>query len=230
MDKRENLEQNAYQKELEQELKEGPKSYDDRIIIDGKPFRVPYRTIKEITFSNVRREELIDIEHSARLQYRLMLLEPVIMAKVEFVKQKITVSFNPSEAENRKPKMGIPELVSFLAKEGVRVEGLPHESRDLDYFKEFYSYFYDPLPIRERPPYGYTQDEWKTMKDEYLAKMQEAKTKNVEKFKEWQHSYAMQHPELFDIGSVAEKPLTLKERILGKKKQKGDKGFWFHGV
>ena len=69
---------------------------------DGKQYRVPYRTIKQVIFTSLSKEELIDIPHAARLQYRLMLLDPVIKARVDFTKLKMSIIYNPREADNLK--------------------------------------------------------------------------------------------------------------------------------
>lgn len=231
MDRREDpTQQNVYQKELEEQMSGKQVIYNDQMMIDGKPYRVPYKMIKEIEFSNLKKEELIDIEHAGRLQYRLMLLETVIRAKVEFVKQKITIVYNPLAAENNKPKTSAEELVSFLAKEGVKVNLQFMQQRDFDYFKEMYTYQFNPPSIRERPPYGYTMEEWKKMREKYYKDTEEGKQKAREKFKDWQDSYAMQHPDvLADKVPAGVKKLSLKEKLFGRKK-KDEKGFWFHGV
>ncbi|MCL5008268.1 MAG: hypothetical protein M1156_00035 [Candidatus Marsarchaeota archaeon] len=231
MDHRDGLDENAYKKELSQEQEE---QYDDFVTIDGKPFRIPYKIIREVTFSGVRKDEMVSMEHAARLQYRLMLLEPVIKAKVEFTKQKITVVYNPKTAHNRKEKISLEELISFFDKEGVHLNQNPRTERDFDYYNEMYKYQFDPPSIRERPPYGYTMDEWKSMKPEYTKKMIEAREKNVAKFKEWQNSYAESNPQvLADKMPVksSSKP-TLKEKLFGKKRKRREKEkqFWFHGA
>ena len=231
MDKRENQEENAYEKELK-EVQERQYS-SDWITINGKQYRVPYRMVKEVTFAEVSKSELIDLEHAARLQYRLMLMEPILRAKVEYAKQRITIVYNPTDADNRKPKISLEELMDTLSKEGVRLYNNPREVHDFDYFKEMYSYHFDPPAIREHPPYGYTAKEWEKMKDEYYRKTGEAREKNWAKFREWQNSYAMEHAEALGIKpeEIKLKPATLKEKILGRKKsKKGEKGFWFHGV
>ncbi len=232
MDHREGQDQNSYKKELEQSPKE--EQYDDFVEIDGKPFRIPYKIIKEVTFSGVRKDEMLSMEHAARLQYRLMLLEPVIKAKVEFTKQKITVVYNPKTAHNRKEKISLDELIAFFDKEGVHLATNPKQERDFDYYNEMYKYQFDPPSIRERPPYGYTIEEWKSMKPEYTEKMIEARAKNVAKFKAWQGGYAENNPEVLADkmpAKVAEK-LTLKDKLFGKKgkKRENEKQFWFHGA
>ncbi|MGC8479369.1 MAG: hypothetical protein ACP5M9_01735 [Candidatus Micrarchaeia archaeon] len=229
MDHREINDVNAYEKDLK-----NSDVYDEYVTIDGKQFRIPYKMVKEVTFSDVKKEELISIENSGRLQYRFMLLEPVLRAKVEFTKGKITVVYNPLTARNRKEKMSREDIIAFLAKEGVNVSNCPVSERDFDYFVEMYSYQFDPPSIRERPPYGYTAAEWQLMKDDYNKKMNIAKQKTRSKFEEWQNSYAEEHPDVLGehIKTQTPKKQTLISKIFGKKngKKKNDKGFWFHGV
>lgn len=225
MDRRDNSGQNPYHKELEKEATEN-KYYDDRVTIDGKSYRIPYRMVKEVTFSNVRKEDLIDLEHAARLQYRLMLNDAVLRAKVEFVKQKITVVYNPETAENRKEKISLKELIALFAKEGVNLSRAGMEERDFDYFAEMYSYQFNPSVIREHPPYGYTAKEWERMRSEYNAKMMKSIDENRQKFEEWQKGYAEEHPEIFE-GETAEQKeerLTFSERLFGKRKPRKGNG------
>ena len=235
MDHRENQDQNTYQKELEQSKKEDPNKYDDKVMIDGHPFRIPYKIIKEAVWSGVSKEEMVSMEHAARIQYRLMLLEPIIRAKIEFMKQKVTIIYNPDTAVNRKEKISMEELVKFMATEGVKLDPHKAEMRDFDYVNEMYKYQFDPPTVRERPPYGYTMEEWKKMKGEYTTKINESKVASESKFKGWQDSYAGQHPEVFGQSVVAAAPAkkpTLMQKLFGKKdgKKKDEKQFWFHGV
>ncbi len=231
MDRREDHnEQNVYQKELEEQLSGSQVIYNDQVTIDGKQYRVPYGMVKEIEFSDVPKEGMMDMEHAARLQYRLMLQEPVLRAKVEFVKQKITIVYNPTEAKNNKPKISREELVSFLSKEGVRIDPTHFSEKDFDYLKEMYSYQFNPPSIRERPPYGYTISEWKRMRDKYNSDTEKGKEESQKKFKEWQDSYAAEHSEILsDKVSAKHRNPSIREKLFGKKK-KGEKGFWFHGV
>ncbi len=229
MDHRNIQEENAYQKELAQ----GEQQYDDMVTIDGHPFRIPYKIIKEVTFTGVSKEQLKSLEYAGRLQYRLMLLESVIRAKVEYTKQTITITYNPKSAHNRKEKITQEELIEFIDKEGVHLSSVPRTERDFDYVKEMYTYQFNPPSIRERPPYGYTMEEWRGMKGEYTEKMEESKKAGQDKFKAWQESYADTHPEILAQHVVKKayvKP-TLMERIFGRKQKKGgDKGYWFHGA
>ena len=102
---------------------------------DGKKFRVPYRIIKKATFSNVSRKELIDIPHAARLQYRLMLLDPILKARVDFTRGRIIVLYNPKSSDNNKEKMSLDELVEILASQGVHIDRNGIEDIDYDYFQ-----------------------------------------------------------------------------------------------
>ena len=119
---------------------------------DGKQYRVPYKMVKKVTFTNVSKAELIDIPHAARLQYRLMLMDPVLKATVDFTKAKISILYNHREAQNQKEKIGLDELKEFLAKQGVNVSNEHTMLEDHDYYKNLYTYAYTPPSIRERDP------------------------------------------------------------------------------
>ncbi|VVB77085.1 Uncharacterised protein [uncultured archaeon] len=191
MDKRTSDNKDLYTKS------QGASSYDEYLEDGGKRYRVPYRTIKEVIFTGVGKDELRDAEHAARLQYRLLLLEPVLKAKVDFDGQKITILYNPETAPNRFAKMSLQGLLDFLAKEGVLLDSKESKSRDVDYYREVYCYQYDPKQIRERPPYSFTLEEWqKGMKGKYVAKIKAAESKKAEKFSEWKTDFEAQHPEL----------------------------------
>lgn len=209
--------------------------FDSYIDEDGRKYHVPYGIVKRAVFSNLKKEELIDIPHAARLQYRLMLLDPVIKAKVDFTKQRIIVVYNPRTANNIKEKISQDELVGILAKEGIHTDPAHTEEADYDYYKDFYSYTYNPQRIRERPPYGYSPEEWGGMKGEYENKMQKLEVEKRQKFKEWQDSYLEANPEIAQKVVPDFKPKVVKRsfltKIFGKgKRREKDKGFWFHGV
>ena len=74
------------------------------VLEDGKKYRMPYHVVKRAVFSNLKKEDLIDIPHSARLQYRLMLMDPVIKAVVDFNELKITVIYNPTGADEQQSR------------------------------------------------------------------------------------------------------------------------------
>ena len=169
------------------------------IMEDGKPFRMPYKVIKKVVFKNLDQKELIDIPHVARLQYRLLLFDAVIKAKVDYHKKFIRIIYNPPDADNIREKMSREKLVEFLASEGVHVktDSADMEEEDYDYFKEHYSYAYFPPSIREAPPYGWTREEWKKEKE------RQAKEK-----------YRLEHPGLLSklLGKKPVKPGEAKQK------------------
>ena len=236
MDRRGNV---PHESAFIKDLKADSALHDETVEFEGKSFRIPFRFLKEIVFSDIDQAELKDIEHSARLQYRLLLLDPVLRAKVEFTKRRITVTYNPPEATNRKEKISKAKIIEFLAKEGVKVDEKEVSERAVDYFEEIYKAQFKPAVIREHAPYGYTLDEWKSMKPAWEKKQQTAVKAKYKKFKEWQDSYLAQHEELAkEFGYVAKaseadseeskKEGTEKE---GKeRKNEGEKGFWFYGM
>ncbi len=204
---------------------------------DGRQYRVPYRIIKKVTFTNLKKEEIIDIPHAARLQYRLMLMDPVIKASVDFTKSKIAILYNPREAENIKEKISLDELIEFLAKQGVIVDKDHMLVEDYDYYKNLYTYAYTSPSIRERAPYGYKMDEWKKMKPEWEVKMKEGEIKKQEKFRDFQQNYLGTVPEMaqkidpnYKQNETVVKTTFLGKLFGGKKKLQKEKGFWFHGV
>ncbi|MGD0510313.1 MAG: hypothetical protein ABSA33_00585, partial [Candidatus Micrarchaeaceae archaeon] len=172
--------------DIKQEDRSDASSDSAYLTENGKQYRVPYRVIKQVIFTGLSKEELIDIPHAARLQYRLMLLDPVIKARVDFTKLKISVIYNPREADNYKEKISLDELIEFLSKQGVSVKSENTALQDYDYYKELYSYAYNPPVIRERAPYGYTKEEWQAMKPEYEKKLKESEAQKLEKFKQFQ--------------------------------------------
>ncbi len=173
---------------------------------EGKNYRMPYKIIRKATFKNLDQKQLIDIPHSARLQYRLLLFDAVIKAKVDFHKKFIRIVYNPPDADNIREKMSRDQLIAFLSSEGVTVHSDPAnmEEVDYDYYKELYSYAYFSPSIRESPPYGWTKEEWKKEKE------------RVEKMK-----YRQEHP------TITDKIFT---RIFGAKNpaQKKSSGMTLH--
>lgn len=207
----------------------------DAYITEGKDrFMVPYRMIKKVTFTNVSKGDMIDIPHAARLQYRLMLLEPIIKASVDFTKSKITVIYNPDTADNNKEKISLDDLMGVLKKEGIATDESHMVMEDYDYYKNFYSYAYNPPTIRERAPYGYTPEQWQKLKPEWEEKIKKGNLEKFEKHRAFQAAYLEENPEIAHKVDPnfkpSEKKLSVKEKILGKKKGSGGKGFWFHGI
>lgn len=210
-------------------------NFDYHITEDGKQYTVPYRIIKEVTFTNLKKEELIDIPHAARLQYRLMLMDPIIKARIDFTKLRMIVIYNPRTANNMKEKISLDEIKEFLAKQGVNVSSEYTSERDYDYKKELYDYAHDPKSIRERSPYGYSMEEWKTMKPEWETKMKEAEVEKKIKFRKFQEDYMNTNPEVVEKVEPGYKPKedVVKKTFFGKifkKKAQKEKGFWFHGI
>lgn len=227
---------------VKQEEQQQNPDFNEYITENGKQYRVPYRIIKQVTYTNLKKEELIDIPHAARLQYRLMLLDPVIKARVDFTKLKITIIYNPRTAENIREKISKEELEDFLAKQGVHVDQSSMKEEDYDYYKNFYSYAYNPPSIRERAPYGYTKEEWQNMKQEWNEKMKVSEMEKQIKFRQFQDQYLEDNPEMaqriadgyktikIEIPKPKQKKKTLMSKIFGEKKEQKEKGFWFHGV
>lgn len=224
MDRRNNIpEESGYAKNLTQ-----VQEYDDKIVYKGKTYRVPYKVVREAVIT-VSKESMQDLEHAARLQYRLMLLDSVIKAKVEFVKGLITIVYNPKDSPNIKEKASIGELIEFISKEGVIPEGRFTE-RPVDYFEEIYKRQFEPAQIREHPPYGYTLKEWKSLKPGWEKLLNEKNASKHYNFKKFQEKYLEEHPALaaeYHPAAKPKKPSILK-RIFGSGDK--EKGFWFHGL
>jgi len=195
--------------------------------VNGEKFRVPYRMIKRVTFTNVSKSEMVDIPHAARLQYRLMLLDPIMKASVDFTKSKITVMYNPDTADNNKEKISLEDLREVLKKEGITTDTNHMVNEDYDYYKNFYSYAYNPPTIRERAPYGYTPEQWQKQKPEWEEKLKKGNLEKVAKHRAFQEEYLEENPEIAAKIDPNFKPGTKK---LSKKKGGAGKGFWFHGI
>ncbi len=229
MDRRDNEpSENGFIKDLKAEEKE----YNDKVEYNGKVYRVPYQMIKEVVFLDISAGDLKSIENSARLQYRLLLMDSVLKAKVEFVKNRITITYNPHEAQNRKEKTSTKELIDFLAKEGIRTSKEHAKERDVDYFEEIYKPQFEPATIREHAPYGYSREEWKKLKPEWQERQKATSESKYEKFRAFQERYLDSHPELAKEYGHVKKPKkpSLIDRLKGKGKGDNDKGFWFHGA
>ncbi len=163
---------------------------------NGNKFRVPYRIVRQAVFSKVKQAELKDLEHAARLQYRLMLNDAVLKARVHYARGTITVIYNPPNANNLREKISLEGLKELLAKEGVHVDSTSTVDADYDYYKNFYSYAFNPPAVREHPPYGYTIEEWRRMKPGWEKKMTEGRKLKQDRFAEFQANYLAQHPAL----------------------------------
>ena len=159
------------------------------VIEDGKQYRMPYGIVRKAIFSGLKKSEMVDIAHSARLQYRLMLLGAVIKAAVDFDGAQITVIYNPVNANNKSEKTNLAELVKALSKEGVHADPVKIYDADYDYYKDLYTYSHNPKTIRESQPYGYTAKEWSAIKPRWQKKVAEAAERKLEKFRHWQAGY-----------------------------------------
>ena len=158
--------------------------------------RMPYRKIKMVTFANINKEELKDVSHAARLQYRLLLLDAVIKAWVNYAKGQIKIIYNPVGADNIREKISLEDLISFLDHEGVHIDRNNMKERDFDYVEEFYSYAFSPKVIREHPPYGMSNEEWKARKAKLEEEAKEAREKKLKEFREWQEKYKEEHKDI----------------------------------
>ncbi len=194
---------NRYKQDLEAMRTAGIDDSNQYIVEDGVKVRLPYKMIKQVIFTGVSRQDMVDQQHAARLQYRLLLLDPVIKAWVEFVKERITVIYNPTGADNIREKMSLDDIIQFLGKEGVHVDRNSSSERDYDYYREFYSYAFNSPVIREHAPYGYTDEQWKRMKPAWEKKMREVRERKEVQFKEYQKKYELQHPEVYSPQQTA---------------------------
>ena len=234
MDRREETQHdsNEYQKELKKQEQLGDEELEKQYIFEnGAKFRVPYRMIKKVTFSGISKDELRDIDHCTRLQYRLMLKDAVLKATVNFIKRTINITYNPPEADNLKEKISSEELAGFLEGQGVHINPAKVEERDYDYIKEFYTYAFNPARIREHPPYSYTMEQWRKMKPEWEKKQAEYDIKKKAQFKAFQEQY--EREVIKGEKPKAEQKPTFMDKVLGRRPKEGEekgKGFWFHGV
>ncbi len=186
---------------------------------NGNLFRVPYRIVSKVVFSNIDKADFKDSEHAARLQYRLMLNDAILKARVHYARGNIIIIYNPLTSDNLKEKIGIDEIIKFLEGEGIRVSREHMVDEPYDYYKNFYSYAFSPPAIREHAPYGYTIQEWKKMKPEYEKKKLEYRKKSEDKFHEFQMNYLKQHPELAKEYGIEIQEEKVKHGIFGRKKK-----------
>ena len=188
----------GYKEELEKESRMNLDLSKEYVNINGSQFRMPYRMVKKVVFSNINKQELIDPQHAARLQYRLMLLDPVIKAQVNYLKSQIMVIYNPEGADNIRDKISLSGIVEFLEKEGVHTDQKSTSESDYDYVKEMYSYFFNSPRIREHPQYGFTEQEWKKLKPKFEEETKKQKVEKWQKFLDFQKKYKEEHPEILE--------------------------------
>ncbi len=216
----------AYQEDLQSTAGLSEEQISGQYVMEnGNRIRVPYRMVREVIFTNVKHTgEFADAEHAARLQYRLMLNDAILKARVFFIRNKIAVIYNPKDATNLKEKIDIEEIKMFLREQGVEIDEGSISDQPYDYYKDLYTYAFMPPAIREHAPYGYTLKEWKRMKPEWNRKSIEYKAKKEAKQEKFRQEYLLEHPELA-------KELGIEIKDDKKRKRQGaDKGFWFHGV
>jgi len=171
-------------------------AYEDELIEElGKKYHVPYRIVKEAVIA-VKRVDLGDQGRAAMLQHKLMTDDAIIKASANYITGKITVVYNPKGAKNLRPKTDLDAIVAKLQAEGV--EPLSVEQHDYDYYREFYSYAFNPPKIRDRPPYGYDAEKWKKVREDYEREREKHEEEKRRKFKEWQQEYYKRHRDVLD--------------------------------
>ncbi|MEM0123984.1 MAG: hypothetical protein QXF41_00365 [Candidatus Micrarchaeaceae archaeon] len=112
----------------------------------------PYSKIRYAVL-DVEKSTLIDLPHSARLQYRLLLNDAVIKAKVSYAKSRIEIYYNPDGAANKMPKISLDKIVEILDKEGVKIT--KRHDEEVDYAEKLYNYAFNPPEIKHPTPYGW---------------------------------------------------------------------------
>jgi len=178
------------------QVTQGDVSFEDELIEElGKKYHVPYRLVKEATIKTTK-EDLKSFGDAAALQYKLLTHDAILKASVNYVTATITVIYNPRGARNLRPKTDLDELLSELHANGIKTQSV--SDRDYDYYKEFYSYAFNPPKIRDRPPYGFDAKKWDKIKDEYEKERQKHEQEKLEKFKQWQKDYYNKHKQILD--------------------------------
>ncbi len=229
MDRRDIKQESGFARDLKNTGNDG---YIDYTVTDGsRSYRIPYKMVREMIITDVNKQELKDIPHAARIQYRLLLLDSILKAKIEFIRGKVIITYNPVGAANSKEQISKENIIGFFAEQGVHIDPKNITEREVDYISEIYKPQFDPAQIREHAPYGYTREEWKKMKPKYTEKMIVGEQKKQERFHEWQDSYIRRFPEIakeYGISTEEPKKKGIFARIANKDKK--EKGFWFHGV
>ena len=197
--------QSAYQEDLNRNSGISEEQITKQYIIeDGNKIRIPYKMVKEVVFSNISKADMIDSEHAARLQYRLMLNDSVIKARVHYIKGTIRVIYNPTSADNLREKISLEDLITFLSKEGISVDRSAIDDHDYDYYANYYSKTFNPASIREHAPYGYTLQEWRKLKPDWEKRKIQYAEKSKQKQVDFQTQYLIDHPELAEaIGAIS---------------------------
>ncbi|MGC9129389.1 MAG: hypothetical protein ACP5GB_00680 [Candidatus Micrarchaeia archaeon] len=117
---------------------------------------IPYDKIVHANIE-VKKEELIDQPHAARLQYRLLANDAIIKAKVHFQKGLIEIYYNPKSKENKSslPKISLDEIIKILNENGVHPEKNGVKEEIVDYKKTLFDNMFNPKEIRKIKPYGW---------------------------------------------------------------------------
>ncbi len=121
---------------------------------------IPYDKIVHATIK-VKKAELIDIPHAARLQYRLMTNDAIIKAKVHFQKEYIELYYNPKSEENKsmQPKISLDEIIKILNDNGVHPLKNGIKEEIVDYKTTLFDKMFNPPQIREIRPHGWGQSQ-----------------------------------------------------------------------
>ncbi|MGC9099007.1 MAG: hypothetical protein ACP5HW_00450 [Candidatus Micrarchaeia archaeon] len=117
---------------------------------------IPYDKIKYAKIK-VKKEELIDMPHAARLQYRLLTNEAIIKAKVHFNEGLIELYYNPKGKENKslQPKTSMEEILKILADNNVHAKTEDVKEEVVDYKEKLFEPTFHPKEIRKVKPYGW---------------------------------------------------------------------------
>lgn len=219
------IKKSAYQEDLQRTATLTEQEINSQYIIEkGNRIRVPYRMVKQVIFTNVKQSgEFSDPEHAARLQYRLLLNDAILKARVHYIRNKILIIYNPKDAGNLKDKIDLDGIKAFLKEQKVEIDENSISDEPYDYYKDFYTYAFDSPSIREHPPYGYTLKEWKKMKPDWEKKIKEYTKKKELTQEKFRQDYLIEHPELA-------KELGIEIKDSEKKPKKSERGFWFHGM
>lgn len=214
------IKKSAYQEDLQRTAALTKEQIDSQYLLEnGNKIRVPYRMVKQVIFTNVEHKgEFSDPEHAARLQYRLLLNDAILKARVHYIRNKILIIYNPEHADNLKDKISLEGIRTLLKEQKVEIDENSISDEPYDYYKDFYTYAFASPSIREHPPYGYTIQEWKKMKPEWNEKVKKYKKKKDLAQEKFRNEYLIDHPELA-------KELGIEIKDSKKNTKKPEKGF-----
>ncbi|MGC8709997.1 MAG: hypothetical protein ACP5RF_00045 [Candidatus Micrarchaeia archaeon] len=115
---------------------------------------IPYKKIVHAVIS-VDKKGLVDVPHAARLQYRLLLNDAIIKAKVSFAKGSIELYYNKKGAENELPKISLDGIIALLKENGVEPKENGIKEEEVEYKDTLYNYAFEPKEIKKAKPYGW---------------------------------------------------------------------------